>query len=429
MPEISARSMVKLKVLVVAIGSTGDASPRVPVVMGLLHAGHDVRVVCSPEGATLFRALQVPTFVTEKTAEEHIQRTSPFMYPEDKTNPFPWRTYAIRLRGIAKEFTLSSMSAYEAASIGGIDVVLNSPVMHGFEAYVVARRYKAKVINCFVSPEVQYSLSYYYSLNGGTKEQQSYLPTLQGLCTLLQHILHALPAFHNLVCWLDSASLFSLYIEDGSFAEQYLEAVNAWGDDEFTEFIKSRRSHISVNHLEHIPVIYGFSPSLVPRSPSWGANIVVCGEWASHVSNQLQGNKQLNEWLLGGSAPIYIGFGSMSARPEAPGVYCTTIKVASKMGHRVLVCMPSNLLPEISGDSQVFRVDKIAHSSYIPKCCMAIHHAGSGTAHTVTKCGVPSIGIDFAFDQRFWARQLHEIGVGARPLRAGWFAFCDMHSW
>jgi UDP:flavonoid glycosyltransferase YjiC (YdhE family) len=45
-----------------------------------------------------------------------------------------------------------------------------------------------------------------------------------------------------------------------------------------------------------------------------------------------------------------------------------------------------------------------------------VHHGGAGTTAAGLRAGVPSIVTPFFGDQPFWARRVHELGVGPRPI-------------
>ena len=57
-------------------------------------------------------------------------------------------------------------------------------------------------------------------------------------------------------------------------------------------------------------MLYGVSPSLLPRPADWPANASMCGQWIRPVSHWAA-PQPLVEFLDAGAAPIYIGFGSM----------------------------------------------------------------------------------------------------------------------
>ena len=68
-----------------------------------------------------------------------------------------------------------------------------------------------------------------------------------------------------------------------------------------------------------------------------------------------------------------------------------------------------------------FAISDTPHDWLFPRTAAVIHHGGSGTSHSATRAGVPSIVVPFAGDQFFWAERLRLAGVapsavdGRRP--------------
>ena len=65
----------------------------------------------------------------------------------------------------------------------------------------------------------------------------------------------------------------------------------------------------------------------------------------------------------------------------------------------------------------VYLSDDLPHNWLFPRVAAVIHHGGSGTAGSVLQAGVPSIVVPHNFDQPFWARRMHELGVSTAPIR------------
>lgn len=66
-----------------------------------------------------------------------------------------------------------------------------------------------------------------------------------------------------------------------------------------------------------LPILYGFSSSVIPQPEDWGTNAKVTGYWFLEGNQDWEPPRDLVEFLSAGSPPIYVGFGSMSVRtPE-----------------------------------------------------------------------------------------------------------------
>jgi UDP:flavonoid glycosyltransferase YjiC (YdhE family) len=46
-----------------------------------------------------------------------------------------------------------------------------------------------------------------------------------------------------------------------------------------------------------------------------------------------------------------------------------------------------------------------------------VHHGGAGTTGATLRAGVPSLIVAHMGDQPYWGRRVHELGVGATPIR------------
>jgi UDP:flavonoid glycosyltransferase YjiC (YdhE family) len=49
---------------------------------------------------------------------------------------------------------------------------------------------------------------------------------------------------------------------------------------------------------------------------------------------------------------------------------------------------------------------------------VVVHHAGAGTTAAGLRAGIPAVPVPFAYDQPFWARRLHDLGVAPRVVPA-----------
>ncbi|AKM31578.1 glycosyl transferase [Pandoraea faecigallinarum] len=160
------------------------------------------------------------------------------------------------------------------------------------------------------------------------------------------------------------------------------------------------------------PMLYGISPTLVGQPEDWPHNAYVCGQWTTPDA-QWSAPPALVNFLASGEAPMYIGFGSMAgfdARALLDEV------VTAVAGRRALFfpgwsdadtgILPTNF--HVIGDTP--------HDWLFPQTSLAIHHGGSGTSHSATRAGVPSVVVPFAGDQAFWADRLQRIGVAGPAL-------------
>lgn len=160
------------------------------------------------------------------------------------------------------------------------------------------------------------------------------------------------------------------------------------------------------------PMLYGISPSLVPRPDDWPENAQICGQWVSPSADWVA-PAALTEFLAAGEAPMYIGFGSMTGFDADKSLAEIVTAVA---GRRALFypgwsganssALPANF--HVIGDTP--------HDWLFPQTSLVVHHGGSGTSHSATRAGVPSVAVPFTGDQFFWADRLRRAGVAGDAL-------------
>lgn len=155
------------------------------------------------------------------------------------------------------------------------------------------------------------------------------------------------------------------------------------------------------------PMVYGFSPSLVPRPLDWPANARVCGQWVSPAPDW-QPPPALSAFLAAGEPPLYIGFGSMTGF-DAGRLRQTVI---DGVAGRRAVLQPGWSEIDVQGLPANFHVlGDAPHDWLFPRMALVVHHGGSGTTHSAARSGVPSVVVPFAGDQFFWAHRLAQAGV------------------
>jgi sterol 3beta-glucosyltransferase len=163
------------------------------------------------------------------------------------------------------------------------------------------------------------------------------------------------------------------------------------------------------------PLLYGFSPSVLPRPIDWEERIHVTGYWFTNEPEDWQASPELRRFLDAQPAPIYIGFGSMSS--ENPKQTTQVILDALAVnGRRAIVHSGWAGLAQGVASENVLVVGSVPHSWLFPRVAAVVHHGGAGTTAAAFRAGVPSIVIPFHGDQPFWARLTEKLGVGTKPI-------------
>ncbi|MBK5120263.1 glycosyltransferase family 1 protein [Burkholderia sp. R-69980] len=160
------------------------------------------------------------------------------------------------------------------------------------------------------------------------------------------------------------------------------------------------------------PMLYGISPSLLPRPQDWPSNARMCGQWIA-PSAGWSPPQDLTDFLAKGEAPIYVGFGSMTSfdTQKALQEVVTAAGGRRTLFHPAWSTADTSMLP-----ANVHVIGDTPHEWLFPRTSMVIHHGGSGTSHSAARAGVPSVVVPFAGDQFFWADRLRRAGVAPGPV-------------
>ncbi len=164
-----------------------------------------------------------------------------------------------------------------------------------------------------------------------------------------------------------------------------------------------------------VPYLYAYSPSVIPIPADWRARLSVRGYWFLARDAGWTPPRALTEFLEGGSAPLYVGFGSM-ARGEASPLTAAVIDAVRQSGRRAIVASGWGGLRTEALPAGLLAVDFVPHDWLFPRVAAAIHHGGAGTTAMALRSGVPSIVVPFFGDQFFWGRRVRTLGAGAEPI-------------
>jgi sterol 3beta-glucosyltransferase len=163
------------------------------------------------------------------------------------------------------------------------------------------------------------------------------------------------------------------------------------------------------------PVLYGYSPSVVPKPPDWGSHLHVTGYWFPDPDPAWQPPPALTRFLAAGPAPVYVGFGSMTDRDPA-GLARTAVAALRRAGCRGVLARGWAALASANDHDDLMVVDELPHDWLFPRMAAVVHHGGAGTTHTGLRAGIPNVVVPFFTDQPFWASRVADLGVGPAPI-------------
>jgi sterol 3beta-glucosyltransferase len=166
-----------------------------------------------------------------------------------------------------------------------------------------------------------------------------------------------------------------------------------------------------------LPTIISCSNYVFPRPKDWSDFIYCEGFWFLDDSVDWAPPKDLVEFLRNGTAPVYVGFGSVGDSALATQTTELVIKALKLSGQRGILSTGWNGMARI-GDipESIFILEDVPHSWLFPRMAAVVHHGGAGTTAAGLKAGVPNIVIPFSNDQFAWGRRVYELGVGSKPV-------------
>ncbi|HUI72241.1 MAG TPA: glycosyltransferase [Spirochaetia bacterium] len=165
-----------------------------------------------------------------------------------------------------------------------------------------------------------------------------------------------------------------------------------------------------------IPLLYAYSPHVLPRPSDWPARIHVTGYWFSDPPPGWAPPPEVVSLLDDGPPPVYIGFGSMTGgNPEETlSMILNALELSGQRG--ILLSGWAGLGEGRQLPDYAVSVQSIPHSWLFSRVAAVVHHGGAGTTGAGLRAGVPSVLTPFVADQPSWAKRVEALGVGPRPI-------------
>jgi sterol 3beta-glucosyltransferase len=211
-------------------------------------------------------------------------------------------------------------------------------------------------------------------------------------------------------------NLLSYYLTEQIFWQLLRPSVNRWRTVDLGlppypfigPFPESRR--------RRIPILCGFSETLVPRPPDWPPQVHLTGFWAADLPAGGKPPVALSEFLAAGPPPVYVGFGS-STGGDAIALTQVVAAALERAGQRGLLAtgwggLDATALP---GSDRFLAVEAAPHTWLFPHVAAVVHHGGIGTTAAGLRAGCPAVVLPAFGDQFFWANRVAALGAGPTP--------------
>lgn len=364
-----------MKILIIAPGSRGDVQPYIALGKGLKDAGHAIRFVSHQNYEKLVTAYGLEFWSVDGDVQSIAER-------DDMRKRIEKGNFLALMSQMAKEAKRGAIRFAEGglAASQGMDLVL-AGMGGSFIGAAIAEKLNLPLLQAYVVPFTP------------TRDFSSVLtPKLPTLLNRLSHNLTRQLMWQGFRSADTLARKKLLRIPAAPFAGPYNSPVT-----------------------RGMPVLYGFSPSVITPPSDWDGNTHVTGYWFADEADGWEPPSALLDFLQAGDPPVYIGFGSMSARrpEETANLILRALKQTRQRA--ILLSGWGGIHKEDLPDS-IFMLDSIPHSWLFPRVAAVVHHGGASTTAAGLRAGVPSIVVPFFGDQPFWGRRVAELGVGPNPI-------------
>ncbi|MDA2920937.1 glycosyltransferase [Desulfobacterota bacterium AH_259_B03_O07] len=367
-----------MKITILAIGSQGDVQPLVALGLGLNSAGHDITIATHKMFEKFVRSNGLEFNLIQVNPRESLESEAGQAALEHGSNPLrSWINFG---RMVKTNFIQTGIDCLIACN--STDAIIYSPFGTFFAPHV-SERLKLPAIAAYLAP------------SHATREIPSFLsPTQKNLGGVF-----------NLFTWklLELMTWFP-----------YRSIVNKWRVESL-DLPPLSLSYIRDRVKRQKLVLYGISPSVLPKPKDWRENIKVTGYWFLDFEKEWTPSNELLNFLSNDKPPVYVGFGSMTTRnpKQLTELVIKALKISNQRG--ILLtgwgCLGDTDLPE-----DVFEIKSAPHSWLFPRLAAVVHHGGAGTTAASLKAGKPTIVVPFFVDQPFWGRRVSDLGVGPKPI-------------
>ncbi|MEJ2557723.1 MAG: glycosyltransferase [Anaerolineae bacterium] len=366
-----------MRITINAFGSRGDVQPYVALGKGFKEAGHDVRLTTHRIFEALVLEHNLDFFPMEGDPRQVLLAQA---VAELGNNPFRVN------RWIAENFKPALKEVFHATldAAQGADLLLNSAL--SFAGWHVAQKLDIPSIGAYLQPTMPTRAFHNYS----APLPPSWLP-FKGLYNVLSTKLTNQSFFYMLRPPVNACRREVLDLPP-------LSAAYYWRLDSASATV---------------PIIYGYSPSVIPRPPDWGDYQQITGYWFLDGAQNYEPPAELADFLESGPPPVYVGFGSMVDH-EREDMTRLVVEAMGQAGQRAILLsgwsdLGSAVLPDF-----ILRIDFVPHDWLFPRVAAVVHHGGAGTTAAGLRAGVPNVVIPFFADQPFWGWRVHKLAVGPK---------------
>jgi vancomycin aglycone glucosyltransferase len=149
-------------------------------------------------------------------------------------------------------------------------------------------------------------------------------------------------------------------------------------------------------------------PCLGPAPSTTSLRVTQTGAWL--LSDPAALPESVEKFLAEGEPPVYFGFGSMMAAPQAGPVL---IESARAQGRRAILSQGWANLGLSDTGTDWLSIGDVNHEKLFERVAAVVHHGGAGTTAAAARAGKPQVIIPHNYDQYYWAHRVKKLGIGA----------------
>lgn len=363
-----------MHITLLTYGSRGDVEPFVSLGRGFLEAGHNVRLVAPGIFASLAVSRGID-FVGLPGDPERLVREL-----VDMAGKNWWRMVMVMSRFVVP--LAGDVSGQVRAACAGTDVVVHS--------FLMTQAGHETALELGI-PDV--SAQFFPVFNATAEFAGVVFPDLP-LGDLYKRFTHGLVT----QTYWQGGRLLYWWVRR---ANPHLPPLSGWPF--------SRRNE------QRPPILYAFSPHIVPPPRDWPDDAHVTGYWFLDDPGDWQAPRGLLSFLEDGPPPVAIGLGStVTRRPNE--LAQAVLQALTLSGQRGVIVGRGLRTADLPGD--IFALEHAPYDWLFPRTSAVAHHGGAGTTGAGLRAGVPNIVVPFTSDQPFWARRVHALGAGPEPIPA-----------
>jgi vancomycin aglycone glucosyltransferase len=169
-----------------------------------------------------------------------------------------------------------------------------------------------------------------------------------------------------------------------------------------------------MRNLRSARVLVAADPELAPITGVLPSRGLATDPWILRDTGEL--DARVESFIRGGSPPVYVGFGSMVARPSFHIGQCV-VHAARLAGRRVIVAGGwASIERGLIESDDVLAVEDVPHDKLLPRVAAAVHHGGAGTTTAALRAGIPQVIVPHMLDQFYWGHRVELLGIGPKAL-------------